>query len=374
MLTFIPHHVPLKMQINQGSFVRVRSLVDFVRSLPGGRILIPSRICFDYFSGLLLILGTIRFTKNRLILFSYPNLPFFAPNIINYHFFNFFIRAAKWLCRRYHKKIILDVDDVPSISEAYLRTWPLPPHQLERRKKMEKTLFEAADIIWVITANQAKVMSDLYQLDPEKFVLAPNGNNRSNILPSLPTSPTIRFVFAGAFYLTKLQEVIRSFSRLPANPPVELLLLGPYAGWLKDFLKELNDPRIKYLGSLNSRDCEAVVRSCQVGLLGYNPEEKYWSIAHPVKLSLYITCGLPIISTKIENFVQLIEGQRIGLISPSYDMTEAMATLAKNSALREELAANCRRIREEYYFDTIYNKALQESLKKLKIKSGVPHG
>ncbi|MDD4178618.1 MAG: glycosyltransferase [Candidatus Margulisbacteria bacterium] len=365
MITFIPHHVPFKSQANQGSFVRVRSLVAFVNSLPGGTVFVPSRRCFDYVSGLLLILAKVRFTKNKIILFSYPNLPFFDTNIINYFFFNIFIKLVKRLALRYHKKIILDVDDVPSISEAYLSKWPLPPKLLERRKIMEKRLFDIADVIWVITKNQAKIMSELYGLAENKFVAAPNGNARSKIGPSLPDEGKIRLVFAGAFFLTGIKEMIGSFNRLKTTRPAELYLLGPYAKWLKKFLKELNDPRIHYLGSLDSQSCEAIVKSCQVGLLTYDPNEKYWAIAHPVKLSLYITCGLPIISTNVKNIAELITQSRIGLVSPTYDMTAPMRQLVENDEMRQQMAANCAKIKEDYYFDTIYNKALELSLEKL---------
>ncbi|MFH1386206.1 MAG: glycosyltransferase [bacterium] len=365
MITFIPHHVPLKSQANQGSFVRVRSLVTFVNSLPGGSVFTPSRVCFDYISGLLLILAKIRFAKNKIILFSYPNFPFFDPNIINYFFFNIFIKLVKRLAMNTNKKIILDVDDVPSISESYLSKWPLPPKLLARRKVMEKRLFDIADIIWVITKNQAKIMSELYSLDENKFVAAPNGNSRSNTQPSLSDNGKIRFVFAGAFFLTGIKEMILSFNRLITTQPTELYLLGPYAGWLKKFLKELNDPRIHYLGSLNSQACEAVVKSCQVGLLTYDPKEKYWAIAHPVKLSLYITCGLPIISTNVKNIADLITESQIGLVSPTYNMTDTMEQLVKNTEMRLQMAANCAKIKEDYYFDTIYNKALELSLAKL---------
>jgi|GEM_PF-6964470 len=370
MIIFIPHHVPLKRQANQGSFVRVRSLVSFVKSIPNSSVLIPSRLCFDYVSGMLIILAKIRFSRNKIILFSYPNLPFFDTNIINYFFFNIFIALVKGLCVKMKKKIILDADDVPSISESFLRQWPLSQKRLQRLKAMEKKLFDAADVIWVITENQARVMSERYAIDPDKFVTAPNGNSRSDTQPSLPQDGSIRFVFAGAFFLGGIKEMIDSFARLRTERQAELYLMGPYSEWLKSYLKELNNPHIKFLGSLDSRSCEEVVRSCHVGILCYDPAEKYWAIAHPVKLSLYITCGLPIISTNVRNIADLIERKEIGLISRSADMTAAMKELVENEGLRQKMAQNCQRIKDDYYFDTIYNKALGKSLEKLKVNTG----
>ena len=84
-----------------------------------------------------------------------------------------------------------------------------------------------------------------------------------------------------------------------------------------------------------------------------------------MKLSLYITCGLPILSTGAAGIADLIKQYDIGLVSNFPDMTGAMKELAENDKLRQRLADNCRRIREDFYFDNIYKKALAESMEKL---------
>lgn len=369
MITFIPHHVPLKSQINQGAFVRVASLVSFIKSDSKNGLLIPSRLCFDYISGLIIILTKIRFDKNKTILFSYPNLPFFDTNPINYFFFNTFINLVKRLCLKLNKKIILDVDDIPSISESYLRQWPLSKKRLQRLKIMEKKLFDTADIIWVITKKQAEVMGKIYSIDEKKFILAPNGNLRLDTKPKLSANGKIKFVYAGAFFWAGIKEMINSFTKLKTDQEVEFYLLGPYSKWLKPYLKELDDPRIKFLGSLDSKACEAIVKSCNIGILCYDPKEKYYALAHPVKLSLYITCEVPMISTRVSGIADFIEQHRVGIISDFPDMTPAMKELAENEALRQELANNCQRIKEDYYYDTIYQKALAESLRRLGLEA-----
>ncbi|MCU0640506.1 MAG: glycosyltransferase [Candidatus Margulisbacteria bacterium] len=368
MLTYIPHHVPLKSQANQGAFIRTQSLVDFVRSLPGGRVVIPSRLCFDPLTGLLLILGTIRFTRNKYILLSYPNLPFFDANPVNQFFFNLFIRAARSLCRAGGKRLILDADDIPSLSEPYLRKWPQSPRRLARLKRMEQELLNGVDVIWTITDGLAQAIGQAYGIPREKFVLAPNGNLRLNLKPKLPPGDAIRVIYAGAFFWAGIKEMLLSFTRLRTGRTIEFYLLGPYAEWLPSFLAQLNDRRIKFLGALNHPECEAIVRSCQVGVLCYDPAEKYYSLAHPVKLSLYITSGVPVVTTDIGAAAALVKKEELGLVSSFPDMTPALQRMIEDAALRDRCAANCRRISEDYYFDRIYRRALAESEQVLRRK------
>jgi glycosyltransferase involved in cell wall biosynthesis len=261
--------------------------------------------------------------------------------------------------------MIVDADDLISAEiTAYTRA-------TERRGSVngkhvfafERSLFSLADVIWVISANEAEWIRRTSQVDG-KFLVVPNGNLRSDLVPEPLTKDKIRFVYAGALYRDRREIVhlLKVFNSLDA-PDIELYLMGAGGEWIP---RDLLGPNVRYLGRLTHREAEGYVRACDVGLILYTSEERFFEIMpFPVKLALYITNELPVVSLDSPSIAKFVHEKGIGLTTTPELLSEEILRIAHNDTLRRNFKANCRKIRNEYYFDTIFNKAICISLKKL---------
>lgn len=357
MITYYPNcYFKKNEKLKTAGNVRLQGLSTFVSELEGGAMLPVRSFSLEDFTRTYILLRKIAKDKNRLLLFSYPNFPFFAPTFEGIIFLKFFLKLFQRAVAQHNKKMIIDVYDIPSFCAARLKK--IGENKKNRLFLGEKLLFEAADVLWAVSEAEAAFISDLYSIDRKKFVIAPNGNFRRNHPLITEKEPKVKFVYAGNLYWCGVKEMVASFSKLKGEG-LELCLMGNGYDSIKNQLK---DPRIKYLGELNHELCEEFVRSCNIGILPYDPKNRYLDLSHPGKLSLYITCGIPIIATASQTISQIVKNSQIGLISDFPDMSGAMETLAKDHQLRKLFSDNCLKIRNNYYFDTIFNNALKNSL------------
>lgn len=360
MISYFPcNYFHKNKALKHAAHVRLLSLASFIKNLPGGKVIPVWDLSFEDLSRLFIFLRKLARDENRFILFSYPNFPFFAPTFEGFLFFKLFLFLLNKIVKQKGKKIIIDVDDLPSYDDEYCKN--LRRGVRKRLLAEEKMLFNSADILWVMTETQARIMNELFGIAPKNFIVVPNGNIRSESKPAIRRDDKIRLVYAGSFIWQGIREMVTSFSKLKEKN-AELYLLGSGYNPIKI---QVNDPRIKFLGELDHHSCEEIIRSCDIGILPYDPHNKYYAIAHPAKLSLYITCEIPIITTDVKNIAKIVKEKQIGLVSPFPDMSAAMETLVKDSHLRKTFSANCAKIKEDYYFDTILCKALKQSLEKL---------
>jgi glycosyltransferase involved in cell wall biosynthesis len=299
------------------------------------------------------------------IVLSYPNFPFF-PTEFSQRFgplstsFLFLLRICKHLRR---VRMIIDADDLIS---AEIITYTRPS---ERRGRIngghvlafEKNLFSLADVIWVVSANEAESIRSTHRPNV-KFFVVPNGNVRSDHVPEFVTKDKVRFVYAGTLSRDK-QEIVhllKVFNSLDA-PDIELYVIGPGGAWIPH---DLLGPKVRYLGALTHRDAERYVKACDVGLILYTSKERFFEITFPVKLALYITNELPVVCLDSSAIAKFVRENEIGLTTTPDFLSEEIVRIAHSDTLRKKFAANCRKISNEYYFDTIFEKAIRTSLKK----------
>jgi glycosyltransferase involved in cell wall biosynthesis len=371
--------VPLPSQITDGGQLRLYSLASAIAKEPNHFIVSATiRIRFvamNFAMNLAMNFPLLRIMTMGLdvllrrpdvVFLSYPNFPFFLRELGQR--FGPFSRSFLFLlgiCKRLQRiRMIVDADDLISAEiTAYTRP-------IERRGSVsgkhifafERTLFSLADVIWVISANEAEWIRQTYRVYG-KFLIVPNGNLRSDLLPEPLRKGKIRFVYAGALYRDRREIVhlLQIFNSLDASD-IELYLMGPGGEWIP---RDLLGPNVRYLGRLPHREAERYVKACDVGLMLYTSEERFLTITFPVKLALYITNELPVISLDSSAIAKFVHENRIGLTTTSELLPEKILQIAHNDTLRRSLKANCRKIGSEYYFDTIFNKAICTSLRKL---------
>ena len=260
---------------------------------------------------------------------------------------------ARAACRVRGRGLIVGIGDVPSQELHLPERRRLASEPLTRR--YERALLRAADAIWVITPQERDLLAGLYGTEPERFVLAPNGNPPVPPPPARRDGGPVRVVYAGSLSRDReaLVEAIRSALAIE-GADLRVALAGTGGEWVAE---TFGDARVEWLGTLSEQECYELVASSDVALLVYFREEPYYDIVHPTKLSLYVAGGAAIASGDAPYIAQFVTEHGIGLAVPRTEFPAALRRLVTDGALRRRCAANAAAIREDFFWDAIFDRA-----------------
>ncbi|MFH0778653.1 MAG: glycosyltransferase [Candidatus Eisenbacteria bacterium] len=301
------------------------------------------------------LLITALFSRARGYFMLYPAFPFAAP-LTNKSFF-----AAAWfyVCLRAIAtlkgvRIGIRVHDLPrwAVGSA-IDSWRTPARP-EFMRLLEGIVLRLADRIWTTSDAEGRIIVEEFKLAPGKVSTSTNGCIRADARASVPPDGSFRFVYSGALQKEKgIQDMIEAFLRIPRDD-VELYLTGAQGEWLKG---SYDDRRLKLLGLVKTtEDVIGVVKSCDVAIIPY-PRHRFNDVMFPTKLALYVVCEVPVLSTDLVETSRVIRENGIGLSCPAEEMQKYMEMLASRRDLLREFGDNCRRIKEDFYWDTILRKA-----------------
>lgn len=372
MILYLSHgRIPTR--IVDGGQLRFYSLACAVSKTPGHMIVtafIRTRFSILNFPMLRFVVLVLRvlFGKRNTILLSYPNFPFFPREIEEpVGLSTVLILLLQFLKRLKGFRVVVDVDDLVSLGVATdTRTTGIR----ERRGRVNKShivrfetlLFRLGDVIWTVTQNEADYIRQHYAVDRNKFRLVPNGNLRLALTPRTLPQNKVKFVYAGTLYKDRDKDAIKKLITIfekQSDPQLELYIMGLGGDWI---LQHSHSYNVRYLGSLTHEEAERYVKACDVGLLLYTAEDKYVDIAFPAKLALYVTSELPVLSLDSPGIKSFITGNRIGLVTTWGELHTALAQIATQPSLRVQMKINCRRIKQDYYSDVIFERALKASV------------
>jgi glycosyltransferase involved in cell wall biosynthesis len=171
-------------------------------------------------------------------------------------------------------------------------------------------------------------------------------------LSSNASEKEVAVCYVGAIAETRgIIEIVDSLAYCKSN--VVLLLAGKFtdtelenrvigsAGWEK----------VRFLGYLNRDGVNAVLARSIAGLVTLYPTASYVE-ALPVKMFEYMSAGIPVISSNIKLWSEIIEAERCGIcVDPksSMDIAKAIDYLVENSHEAIEMGARGRLAIEERY-------------------------
>jgi len=231
----------------------------------------------------------------------------------------------------------------------------------DKLKEFEKMLMDKADIVWVTSQSQIDWLSKDVNLPKDKLSLSINGT-QENVKDASPINlddvAHFRFVYSGVLKENKnIEWLIKEFLKIADNTSVILYLTGPFGNWIN---REYDHPKVKYLGNLPTpKDVAEVVKSCDVGLIVY-ARDAFSDLMCPNKLSFYITCVTPILTTDIEETARQVRELNIGTVAPLKDFADAMRELINKKEVLSTWRKNMASVREEFFWPRIYEKALNE--------------
>lgn len=373
-------HSPAWDQRNYTS--RMKALDEFIDSVGGERIVLRTVLSSKKKASMISALGKVFWRiiaqKWDYIIFQYPNFPFYwhlsKESVIlkSYIFFIVVrmlasIRRTK-ICIDYRDTVVGFSDDntigrVNTSSQRLLRLF-------------EKTIFRLSDSVWFSSPGFKNLIMRQYGINPTRTRIVLNGNFRyehaltsvdEEIIVSLPEG--FKFFYAGGLEenFRGIGQMIQAFQAMQ-NKESLLILCGSGGEWIQDKYK---DSRIKYLGKVSQITSSLIASNCDIGLLP-QPKTQYYELGFPTKIALYLTGGLPILSTKTDTAEKFLANTGTGICCEATELYKHMDSLVSNPNLTNVLKARCIRIREEFYWDRIYTEYLFQSGDK-SIKNEVYH-
>ena len=297
--------------------------------------------------------------RNRVFILFYPNFPFMpTQGRLRYVMGLSFFLAVKVITVVKRGTIAIRIHDAPRLARGDVIDDYAPAVGLRLMKLFEKVVFGLTDILWVTSRPQCDLLATDLGLDRRKIRLSINGTPRSieAVKPvQLDTDGCVNFVYAGSLAETKgIRAMLDAFLSME-HRKTRLFLTGVQGEWIAETYE---DPRLCYLGCLpRPNDAAAIVKACDVALLPY-PPGAFSNIMFPNKLSFYITCGTPQLTTDIEETARIVRENQVGLSCPLDEMSKMMDYMVEHPEIRDRFRRHCQRIKDEYFWETIFNKAL----------------
>lgn len=188
---------------------------------------------------------------------------------------------------------------------------------------LDRIASKISDVNWVVVENMidAKAKNGLDVKKSAPFQIVPIGYSRGDIFVK-PVEEVDRFhlVYVGLLFEKQgLQLVIKSLPKIIKKfPKVHLTVVGdgPYKSALKKLVTQLNiASRVTFFGFMrNQREISKFLANhAGVGLATYSPSiGGYTFNGDPSKIKLYLSCGIPIITTKVPPIAEIIARNKAG--------------------------------------------------------------
>ena len=149
-------------------------------------------------------------------------------------------------------------------------------------------------------------------------------------------------------YVGGLQEgrgLIKLIESIKALTTAHVLLIGD--GLLRKRLEEFAEEtsvnhRVHFAGALPSEEALRIAAACDVGVSLIEPISRSYELALPSKLFEYMMAGLPVVSSKLEQVVELFGGQEwIAFVDVNdtgsvQEGIQKAIEIAENKSLRED--------------------------------------
>ena len=148
-----------------------------------------------------------------------------------------------------------------------------------------------------------------------------------------------------------VQDLLAACSRLGrSGVKVRLLLVGPYSG---EFKKQAESTGMKddaiFTGPVPYEEVPAFVNACDVLCAPYDPRlsplRAKRGIGAPLKVLEYMSCGKPVVTTRVPPITEVVEEGRTGVLVPPGDpdsLAEALRGYASDPARAKTIGSQAR--------------------------------
>ena len=348
-LVFIGH--PFSFAKDTRSFIRVYRKGDLVIEK---KFIKMKRSEFLFYAKdfLLTIYWCLKYSKNTQYFFGVNNFNSFSGYILKKFgkVQDVIFYTIDYVPNRFDSKIMNYIYhwlDRFVISKS-LKVWNLSSQMAdEREKRGVNTKFRSKQIVVPIGTEINAPPMEFNKIDKNKIVFMGHLREGQGV----------------EMLVSSMKDVIRKI------PEAHLLIIGggPLENKIRLKINKLRlEKSIKLSGFVEKfSEVRYLLKNAAVAVAPYVDDEKtYPRYTDPGKPKDYLSCGLPVIITKVPQFAFVIDEKRCG-IAISYDqneLSEAIIKLSSNKNLLKEYRTNAFELAKKYTWEKIFNKAFQNTL------------
>lgn len=236
---------------------------------------------------------------------------------------------------------------------------------------LDKIAINYADYTWyfseyVLSARKKRGILEKDKLSSQLIVPIGINFSKTKFLP-IDSIDRKRIVYLGTLYWTQgVHLIIESLPDiLKIDKDIKLVIIGSgvLERELKHMVKEKNlDGYVKFTGIISDEEAEKILSGSGIGVAPYFPDPHSTRIgSDPTKPKIYLSCGLPVVITRVPPIAEEIEKNQLG-IAINYNKKELIAAIQRlinDSYFYEECRKNIVNFIYKYDWEIVLGNAFK---------------
>lgn len=213
---------------------------------------------------------------------------------------------------------------------------------------IEKLLYIKSDQIIVNSYKFKKYIQLKAKVEPSKIGFMPNSARLTELsdpfINDRKVKKDFKVIYTGNIGLAQDVEILKALASNLSTYNIKLSIIG-YGikrSELKEYITNKKLTNVQFYSPVTRKECFELNMQHQVGFVSLNDKEVFDTVL-PGKLVDYMTCGLPIVASVSGYSKDIIEKEKVGLVSTTRDIHEIIGHilfLYHNSEVREEFSKN----------------------------------
>lgn len=260
---------------------------------------------------------------------------------------------AKW---KYKSRMILDIRDLwpESLKGVGVLNYKFI---LRLFYLIEKILYKRANHIIVNSTGFVDYIVNKQGIKREKISFMPN-SARLNEIATKSTNETDEFkvIYTGNLGLAQDIDILKELAKKLNDYQIKLSILGygMKKEELRQFIKDEKLKNVHFYTPVTRSECFKINKQHQVGLVSLNGSQVFETVL-PGKVIDYMTCKIPVVAAVSGYSKEIIESEKVGLVSESRSVDEVVKYilyLKNNRDVLLEMANNSEQfIRQNFLWE-----------------------
>ena len=288
----------------------------------------------------------------------------FRPNMIYFRFsppvFLYLLTIKTLKILSHVPKVIIEFDD-----------WLPEQRAIQGEKSFKVNIIKNLQIGTAKLSDYIRVVSEGIKrkllsngINEKKLKVIGNGTDINHFIPMdrkeakkrLGLNSNFFYIgFIGNFAIWQgLDYLIKAIpSILKENDNIRFILVGdgPQMPKIQKEITKFKDKEVLLTGRVPYKEAVKYINAFDIGVAPFIKERNISIGLSPLKIKDYASCGVPIVTSRIEG-LEIVEEGNIGILVPPNDheaLSRAIRKLIKNPAIRKEMGKKGRKIAEEHF-------------------------
>jgi glycosyltransferase involved in cell wall biosynthesis len=263
---------------------------------------------------------------------------------------------------RYKTKLVLDIRDLwpESLKGVEVFNYPII---LKFFGTLEKTLYKKSDKIVINSLGFQDHIQNKAGILKSKIIFIPNGAVEEEIaLKNREKNDTKKIIYAGNLGLAQNTLLINQLVPLLDEQGIHLTIIG-YGVNKKQLIHSIKDYKnVTIINPVTRKEVFKIISEHDLGLVTLKEKDVFKTVL-PGKIIDYMTCGVPIVGVVDGYAKEMIEKERVGIVSNTPDpkkIVSIIKTLLEDKKLCKEMSERAQQvILKNFNWDVNINKLVE---------------